>query len=357
MCVTESKCWPRLQQLIVRHNFMKGICMKRIGSCIKRFECLAQCVVVFVCVAFSSTVLAQPFPSKSIRIVSEYAAGAGGDLFLRVLATQFSSVMGQQVVIENRPGSGGVLAIESMIRAAPDGYTLVASSQNVPITRKYLSKAGSIDVLKELTPITALWKTTMVITTNPSMPIKSLAEMIKFAKANPGKLSYGTSGVGTQGHFAGEILSDRAGIKMVHVPYKGNGVQDVVTGDIPLSISILNSAASFIQSGRLRALAVTSDKRLPSMPNVPTVMEIVPKFEPPPSWTALFAPAGLPQPVLAKLSADIIKALGTPESRTKATEGGFLLNGNTPEEFTAQIKRELDIVSRIVQSANIQAIE
>jgi tripartite-type tricarboxylate transporter receptor subunit TctC len=303
---------------------------------------------------FSSAALPQAFPSKPVRVVSEYGAGAGGDLFFRVLAGHISSVMGQQVLIENRAGSGGVLAMETVMRAAPDGYTLLAASQNVPITRKYLSKTGSIDVFKDLTPITAVWKTTMVITATPTLPVKSMAELIRFAKAHPGQLSYGTSGIGTQGHFAGEIIKEMAGIDMLHVPYKSNGILDTATGEIPLSISILNSAASFIRSGRIRALAVASDKRLESMPDVPTVAEVLPKFQPPPSWTALFAPAGLPKPILEKLSADVIKALNLPEARAKAAEGGFMLIGNTPEEFSAQIRRELDIVSRIVKSARIQ---
>ena len=299
--------------------------------------------------------LAQNFPAKPVRVISEYNAGAGGDVFFRPLAVQLAAITGEQWIVDNRPGAGGLLAVEAAMRAPADGYTLLLASQNVPVTRRYLSKAKPVDPLVDLTPIAALWRTTLVLVSHPSFPAKSLQELVAYAKAHPGKVSYGSSGVGTQAHFAGANLAAIAGIELLHVPYSNNRqVPDLLAGDVPTTIIIVSSILQHVRTGRIRALAVAGAKRLPILPAVPTVSEVLPRFEPPPTWSALFAPPGLPKDVLARLNAAVAKAVATPELRAKAGADGFELIGNTPEEFTAQLKRDIEVAGRLVKAAKIE---
>jgi tripartite-type tricarboxylate transporter receptor subunit TctC len=295
------------------------------------------------------------YPAKPIRIISEYIAGAGGDVFFRPLATSLAAATEQQWIVDNRGGAGGLLAVEAVARAAPDGYTLLVASQNVPVTRRYLSKSKPVDPNADLTPISALWRTTLVFATHPSFPPKSLKELIAYAKAHPGKVSYSSSGIGTQAHFAGANFANIAGTDILHVPYNNNRqVTDVLAGDVPLTISIVSSVIPYTRAGRLRALAVAGYKRLEILPDVPMVSEVLPKFEPPPTWTALFAPPGLPKNMLARLHAAVAKTVSNPELRAKATADGFELIGNTPEEFSAQLKRDIEVAGRLVKAAKIE---
>jgi tripartite-type tricarboxylate transporter receptor subunit TctC len=301
---------------------------------------------------------AQTYPVKPVRVISEYNAGAGGDVFFRPLATGLAALTEQQWIVDNRPGAGGLLAVDAVTRSAPDGYTLLLASQNVPVTRRYLSKAKAVDPNVDLTPIAALWRTTLAIVSHPVFPPKSLREMIAYAKAHPGEVAYSTSGVGTQAHFAGANFASLAGIALQHVPYNNNRqITDTMAGDVPVAIIIVSSAAPYLRAGRLRALAVAGYKRLEIMPEVPTVSEVLPKFEPPPTWTALFAPPGLPKNILARLNAAVAKTVAAPELRAKATADGFELIGNTPEEFSAQLKRDIDVAGRLFKAAKIEPVD
>lgn len=298
---------------------------------------------------------AQEYPVKPIRVISEYSAGAGGDVFFRPLAAQLAAASGQQWVIENRPGAGALIAIEAAMRSPSDGYSLLLASQNVPVTRRYLSRSKPIEPNIDLTAVSALWRTTLVIASHPSFQAKSLKEMVAYARSNPGKVSYGTSGIGTQAHFAGANLASLTGITLLHVPYANNRqVLDAVTGDVPVCINIVSPVLPHVRSGRLRALAVAGYRRLEILPNVPTVSEVVPKFEPPPTWSALFGPAGLPKSIVARLNAVIARAVATPELRARGTADGFELIGNTAEEFSAQLKRDIEVAGRLVKAANIE---
>lgn len=301
---------------------------------------------------------AQTYPVKPVRVISEYNAGAGGDVFFRPLATGLAALTEQQWIVDNRPGAGGLLAVDAVTRSASDGYTLLLASQNVPVTRRYLSKAKAVDPNVDLTPIAALWRTTLAIVSHPVFPPKSLREMIVYAKAHPGEVAYSTSGVGTQAHFAGANFASLAGIALQHVPYNNNRqITDTMAGDVPVAIIIVSSAAPYLRAGRLRALAVAGYKRLEIMPEVPTVSEVLPKFEPPPTWTALFAPPGLPKNILARLNAAVAKTVAAPELRAKATADGFELIGNTPEEFSAQLKRDIDVAGRLFKAAKIEPVD
>lgn len=298
---------------------------------------------------------AQTYPARPIRVISEYNAGAGGDAFFRPLGAQLAAITEQQWIVDNRAGAGGLLAVEAVTRAAPDGYTLLLASQNVPVTRRYLSKSKPVDPNVDLTPIAALWRTTLLFVSHPSFPVKSLKELIAYAKTNPGRVSYGTSGIGTQAHFAGANFASTTGTELLHVPYNNNRqVTDLMAGDVPMSIIIVSSVLQHVRSGRVRALAVAGYKRLPILPDVPTVSELLPKFEPPPTWSALFAPPGLPKDILARLNAAVAKAVANPELRAKATADGFELIGNSPEEFAAQLKRDIEVAGRLVKAAKLE---
>jgi tripartite-type tricarboxylate transporter receptor subunit TctC len=301
---------------------------------------------------------AQAYPVKPIRVISEYGAGAGGDIFFRPLAVQLAAATGQQWVVENRPGAGAFLAVEAAMRSPADGYTLLLASQNVPVTRRYLSRSKPIEPGIDLTPIAALWRTTLVIACHPSFPTKTLKDLIAYARSSPNKVSFGTSGIGTQAHFAGASLAVLTGTTLLHIPYANNRqVLDAVTGDVPIAINIVSPVVPHVRSGRLRALAVAGYKRLEILPDVPTVSEVVPTFEPPPTWSALFGPAGLPRDIVMRLNAAVAKAVAMPELRAKGAADGFELIGNTPEEFAAQLKRDIEVAGRLFKAAKIEATD
>ena len=308
----------------------------------------------------SSLAFAQAFPAKPIRMITEFGAGSGGDIILRVVTTVMAETLGQPIVVENRSGAGGVVAAEAVVRAAPDGYTLGTYSPNALVTRRVLAKGGSpIDVLKDLTPITALGDAVMLVFVQPTGPIKSLKELIDYARANPGKLSYGSSGFGSIHHLAQEQVAMITGANMLHIPYKTGteAVTALVSGQIPVTYAILGSIGPHLRAGKVVPLARVGSTRLESMPQVPALTEIAPGFEPPPGWEGMFGPAGLPQPILRRLNADAVKALGLPQSKVKLNELGFDIIANTPEEFTALIRSQIELVSRIAKSAKIQPIE
>ena len=323
-----------------------------------RFFSVLVTLAAGAALAVPSSAAAQAYPARPIRVISEYGAGAGGDIFFRPLATQLAAATGQQWIVENRPGAGAFLAVEAAMRAPADGYTVLLASQNVPVTRRYLSRSKPIDPNADLTPIAALWRTTLVIASHPSFPAKSLKELIAYARANPGKVSFGTSGIGTQAHFAGASFAVLTGATLLHVPYSNNRqVLEAVTGDVPVVINIVSPVVPHVRSGRLRPLAVAGYKRLEILPDVPAVSEIVPKFEPPPTWSGLFGPAGLPREIVARLNAAVARAVTTPELRAKGAADGFELIGNTPEEFSAQLKRDIEVAGRLFKAANIQPLD
>jgi tripartite-type tricarboxylate transporter receptor subunit TctC len=294
-----------------------------------------------------------------VHVVTEFSAGSGGDLLLRLFTAPMSELLGQPVVIDNRGGAGGVIAAETVIRSAPDGYTILAATPNALITRRFLSRSQSFDVNRDLQPITAVGETTTVIVASMSAPVKTFREMLDYGKANPGKLSYGTSGFGSIHHLSQEQIRMLTGAQLVHVPYKSGSaaIQDVSTGQIPVSYSILSSGAPFIKAGKVRVLAQVTEKRTAGLPDVPAVGELVPGFQQVPSWTALFGPARLPAPVLRRLNGDAVKAILRPDTQEKLAKIGFVPIANSPEEFSALIKKQIDLIGRIVKAAGIKPVD
>ena len=300
---------------------------------------------------------AQNYPAKPVHLVTQFAPGSTGDNLCRIMAASMNEVMGQPVIVDNRAGAGGVLAAEQVARAAPDGYSLLVGTTGTQIMRIFLARKSSFDPVKDFTPITEVGETVTLWVANPSFPASSFKDMIDYAKRNPGKVAYGTSGIGSPHHLSGELVKLLTGVEMIHVPYKASAqaLQDTVAGQIPTTFAISGLVVPAVRAGKLKALAIVRDVRFKALPDVPTVGEIVPGFETPPSWTGLFGPAGLPQPLLRRIHAAVLRALNKPEIRAKLADQHFeVITNETPEEFAAQIKRQIDLVGKIVKSAGIK---
>jgi tripartite-type tricarboxylate transporter receptor subunit TctC len=269
------------------------------------------------------------------------------------MGTFMAKELGQPVVIENRAGGGGLVAAEAVARSAPDGYTVLAASQSPLIIRPFVAKGQSLDVFRDLVPVTLVYNAVTLLLAHKSFPASTFTEFLAYAKANPGKVFYATSGLGTSHHFTGEALQQLTGIKLVHVPYKGGtgSMQAVMTGEVPIAIGFAGSAVTAINSGNVRVLALVEGKRFMNIPNLPEMSQVVRGFEAPPSWTGLFLPAGTPPAIVRRLNAAAAKVLKSPEF--PATEGIEPV-GNSPEEFTAQLKSQASLLGRVAKAANIQ---
>ena len=309
------------------------------------------CIALAVCAAPAQ---AQAWPSRPIRSIMTVAGGA--DVVARLVAQGLSASLGQPVVVESQSGAGGAIGAEAVARAAPDGYTIMLTSASALVMNRFLSKSARLDALTDFTPITKAFETVAVVVTGASPPFASIRGMIEYAKRNPGKLSYGTSGVGTTHHLSGESIRLLTGIDWVHVPYKGGPpvIADLIGGEIQVGFSILATAAPFVASGKVRVLAVNGAKRYKVIPDVPTVSEALPGYEPPSTWGGYFGPAGMPQPIVARLREEIVRILSSPEVRAKSEDIGFPIATSTPEELTATIRRDIEYTAGIVKAIGIR---
>jgi tripartite-type tricarboxylate transporter receptor subunit TctC len=316
---------------------------------------MAPLALVAALIAFQGA-LAQPFPGRQIRLVTQFQAGSGGDANLRAVAEPFGQFIGQPVVIENRPGAGGVVAAEYVARSAPDGYTILGASSATQVIRMWISKTMPFDPVKDFTPITQLSDSLAVVVAHPSVPAANFHELVEYARRNPGRISYGSSGVGSEHQLSGEQIRQLTGIDIVHVPYKATAqaLLDVVSGQLPISFSLYSAAMPFIASGKVKMLAIVRSRRAAQLPELQTIGEAVPGFEEPPTWSGLLGPAGLPEPVLRRLSTEAIRAVNHPSVKAKYAAAGSEAVGSTPEVFAAQIRRQIELVGRIVKAAGIQ---
>lgn len=298
---------------------------------------------------------AQTFPEKTIRLVVPYAPGAAADQLARALGERVGQALGQAVIVDNRAGAGGTLGADSVAKAAADGYTLVLGTDATHATNQFLMKRFPYDAAKSFTPIAAAAVNHIVLVVHPSLPVKSVAELIAYAKANPKRLSFGSSGNGSAHHLAGELLVEKTGISMIHVPYKGGGpaMTDLIGNSIPVLFASLATAKPQIESGKVRAIAVVEDKRFPGLPNVPTIGETVPGYAIS-SWFGVFGPAGLPQPVVAKLNTEINKALAQPALRDLLEKSGMSAMGGKPADLAELVKTELAQREKLVKAAGIE---
>jgi tripartite-type tricarboxylate transporter receptor subunit TctC len=310
--------------------------------------------LAFALIAIAPAAQAQSYPTKPVRLILTYSGGI--DAIARLIAVRMTDSLGQPVVVEGQAGAGGSIGATMVARAAPDGYTILSSTGSTQVQRGFLVKNVPYDAVKDFTPITLSWETMIVVGATNSAPFNTFREMIAYAKANPGKISYGTSGLGTSHHLALEQINLLAGTNIVHIPYKGGDqvITDVIAGRIQASSSPLFSLEPSVSAGKARYLAMVNAKRFEGAPEVPTVREIIPTFEAPPLWSGFFGPAKLPPAIVKRLHAEITKIVGSTEVRARLFAGGLLMVNSTPEELAQAIKRDIQTVAGIVNKAKIQ---
>jgi tripartite-type tricarboxylate transporter receptor subunit TctC len=313
-------------------------------------------VLFGLCALAPLAALAQAFPSKPIRVVVPFPPG-GVDVTVRLMQRIMTEELGQPLVIENRVGANGYIGTENVARSAADGYSLLATSVAI-ISGPPVVKAP-FDPVKDFTPVTQLLNTPGALTVRPTLPIQSVRDLIDYARRNPGKLSYGTSGIGSAQHIDGEFFKQLTGTDIVHVPYKGGGpqIQAMISQEVDMSWFPMQQIRAHIESGKTRIIAVYDPVRYAEMPNVPSVVETVPQFRRTPGWVGLFAPAGLPRPILARLNGAAVKALHSPEVRSKLAEAGAIAVGNAAEEFAAMVKDDYEAVSRVVGDLTARGVK
>jgi len=295
------------------------------------------------------------YPARPVKVIVPSPPGGGTDILARVLAQHFSKALGQPFVVENKPGAGNMIGIESVARSPGDGYTLLVTASTLALN-SVLYKKVPYDPVRDFAPITLAATAPNVLVVNPALPAKSLAEFVALAKAKPGALSYGTPGIGTSPHLSMELLKSMAGIDLQHVPYRGTAaaVTDVIGGQIAATFANALTAKPHVDSGRVRALAVSGPSRVEAFPTVPTVAEAgVPGYEAM-QWYGMVAPAGTPPQIIARLHAEAAKALHSNEMKEKLALDGAQPVGSTPAEFAALIRRELDKWTRVVRAAGIE---
>ncbi|MDB5749528.1 MAG: hypothetical protein JWP72_4376 [Massilia sp.] len=293
------------------------------------------------------------FPTKTITIVVPFSAGGTTDILARVVGQYMSKDLGQTVLVDNRAGAGGNIGAQAVARAAPDGYTLLMGTVGTHAINQSLYKKLAFDPVKDFTPLSRVALVPNLLVVNPSQPYKNVKEMIAYAKANPGKVTFGSSGNGSSIHLSGELFKQMAGVDMQHVAYRGSApaLTDLLGGQIAVMFDNMPSAISHVKGGKLRALAVTTPKRSPALPNVPTIAEAgVPGYEAT-SWFGLLAPARTPAPVVARLNASILKALADPEVKKKMAEQGAEPHGEKPEQFAQFIQGETAKWGKIVKQS------
>ena len=295
---------------------------------------------------------AQSYPDHPLRLVVPFAAGGTSDILARFVGPPLSAAIGQPVVVDNRPGAGSNVGNEIVAKAAPDGYTLLMAT---PALASNLALYGKLtyDPVAGFAPVTLVAEIPIALVVHPSMPTQSVKELIALAKAQPGKLNFGSSGNGGIGHLVGEMFKSATGVNMVHVPYKGNGpaLIDLMSGVLNLTFTDIAGGMPYIKAGKMRPLAIASKRRSAQLPQVPTMMEAgVPGFEAS-TWFAVFATGGTPQPIVNRLNAEIVKSLQTPEMRERLTGLGCEIVGNKPEELAAFLKAEMTKWSKVIKES------
>jgi len=318
-----------------------------------RFKRDAIPVMVLACLA--GTAAAQAYPAKPARIVLPFAAGGGLDVTARILAQKLTERMGQSFIVDNRTGASGIIGTEFVAKAAPDGYTLLVGSQTTQAVVPAMYGKLNYDAVRDFIGVTEIAMSPLLIVVHPSLPVKSVKDLIALAKARPGQLTFGAAAGGTP-HMAGELFKLAAHVDMLLVPYKGEGpaIADAMGGQISMVFSNLPVALPQAQGGRLRALAVTSPQRVSTAPDIPTAAESgLPGYEAS-TWFGLFAPAATPREIVAKLHADTAAGLGAPDVRERMAGQGLFVIASTPEQFADFLKTEIPRWAKVVRDAGIK---
>jgi tripartite-type tricarboxylate transporter receptor subunit TctC len=316
-----------------------------------------RCAALLMLVSSGTFAAAQTYPDRPIRLIAPFAAGGPSDIMARLVSQKLNESMGQPVVVDNRAGAGGAVGCEIAARAAPDGYTLLLGSSGNLSVNPSLYKKLPYDPVKDFQPITQLEAGPQVLVVHPAVAAESVQELIALAKAKPHALNFASGGTGTGNHLASELFKATAGIDIVHVPYKGTGqaLTDLVGGQVQMMMSSLLPAMPQVKAGRLRALAVTSAKRTPVLPDLPTIAESgMPGFETT-SWHGILVPARTPKTIAARLHDELVKMLAQPDVRARFTSEGIDAIGNTPHEFATYIHAETVKYAKVIRQAGIKA--
>lgn len=298
---------------------------------------------------------AQDFPSRPLRIVVPYPPGGAGDMHSRLVAQKLSSTLGQQVIVENRSGASGNIGSDHVAKSPPDGHTILFATTNLAINHAANAAKVPFNVLTDLLPISMSLTSQNLIAVRPTLPVRNIAELVAYAKANPGKLSFGSSGVGSP-WLGMELLKTMAGINMVHVPYKGDApaITDLMGGQIDLYATNVSALDAHHRSGKLRGIAVTSRKRASSLPDIATVDESgVPGYELE-SWFGFMVPAGTPRPIVERLNAALVQIIGMPDVQKAMLDVGLTPATSTPEAYAARIRADVDKFTRIITASGIK---
>src|SRR6266446_4316501 len=313
--------------------------------------------LLILALAACASAQAQNYPSRPVRMVVGFPPGGGTDVVARIISPRLSENLGQPVVIENRPGATGTVAAAMVAKSPADGYTIMMGHVSVNAIAPSLFPNLQYDVAKDFAPITLAASVPHFVAVHPSVPVNSVSELIAYAKARPGKLSFPSAGNGSTPHLAGEIFKSMAGVNLVHVPYKGTGqsMQDLLAGQHQVAFDTVPASAGYVRSGRMRVLGVSSAKRVPEYPDVPTVAEAgVPGCEVT-TWYGVFAPGGTPAAIVNRLHADITNAMQAPDTRTRlAGDGADGTITRSPEEFAAMVRADVARYAKIIKDAGLK---
>jgi tripartite-type tricarboxylate transporter receptor subunit TctC len=306
-------------------------------------------------VLIASAATAQDYPTRPITLIVPQTPGASSDLLARTLGERLQALWGQPIVIENRPGAGGNVGAGVVARAAPDGYTVMIGTDAMMTANQHLYKNMPFDPVKDFAPVAMAGSNIICLAVNSDVPVKTVPELIAYAKANPGKLKYGSPGAASPHHLSGEMLALKAGIEIVHVPYRGGGpaANDLLGGHIPMAFLSLSAAVPQLPTGKIRIVALVEKSRYSEMPNVPTIGETVPGFEMS-SWLGVFAPAGTSAPLVARLNEAVTKIFNDPPVKQKLAGLGLVVTPMTPAQMTAMIKAEVEVRGALIKAAKIE---
>lgn len=309
----------------------------------------------FIAAGMQPPALAQPYPAKSIRVVAPFPPSGGTDLFARALAQKLGTVFGQQVIVDNRSGAGGMIGSDMVARATPDGYTLLVTSSSTHSIAPHITRKPLYDPLRDFAPVIAIASAPNLLVVHPSLPVRTVTQLIDLAKARPGAINYASNGAGTLSHLTGELFKLQTGTNLAHIPYKGGppAVIDLVAGQVSVLFTAIPTAVTQVRAGRLRAIAVTGLKLVDAIKEVPTVAETVPGFESS-QWWGMFAPPGTPADIIDRLNAEVGRMLVDAEVKARFANEGADSIGGSPREFAAYLKADYEKWGKVVKEAGIR---
>ena len=316
-------------------------------------------VICFLCLSLlASGAWPQAYPAKPVRIVVPFSPGGSTDVTARIVAQKLTDAWRQQVIVDNRTGAGGNIGADAVAKAAPDGYTLLLATTGVMAINHHLYRNMSYDAARDFAPVTQIGALPLILVVHPSLPVKSVKELIAIAKSQPGQLTFASSGVGSATHMTAELFRLMAGVDIVHIPYKGSGQSliDVISGEVAIAFDQITSSLPQVEAGKLRAIAVTSARRFPSVPKLPTVAEAGVAGYESVSWNGIAAPAATPRDILNRIQAEIARTLALPDIKERFARDGIEPVGSTPEQFAAHIRAERVKWEKVVKAAGIKPL-